>query len=86
MIVGAVAAVIVGTVAAVVLLRAFNNAVRSLMQRVLGDYFDYAALFYVIVLTVVALLVFMYFVVPLWVWALLVIGIIVGVLALLEMT
>jgi hypothetical protein len=84
-ILGTTAAVSV-LVAVVVVLRKVNDTVRSLMQRVLGDYFDYAAMFYVFALTILGLLGLMYFVVALWVWILLVLGVILSIVFLLELS
>lgn len=74
-----------GVVALTLVLRTVNNAVRSFMQQLLGDYFAYASMFYVLALTVVALLVFMYFVVPLVIWLLMVFGVVAAIVALMEL-
>lgn len=59
---------VTATISAVVLLNMLGRRLSGLLQRRLGDYYEYAAIFYVVVLCVLALLGFLYFVVPLTVW------------------
>ena len=66
----AIAAVVALTVVVVVVgtVRAVSGWLGRRMQRWLGRYFEYASIFWVTLSVMLALLVFLYFLVPLAVW------------------
>lgn len=72
---------IVGLIVANVVGRRINNT----MRRLLGDWYDYAAMFYVVIACVVAALAVLLFVVPWWVWLGLVLLVLISAVALAEM-
>lgn len=80
-------AIIVGIIAAVIAFRLLGvvlEVVRDFLKRVLGDLYEYAAIYFVVLSTVIAALTVLFFVVSLQVWIILVFVVLLLVIALLE--
>jgi hypothetical protein len=80
-VVAAMGAMVVG----LVVVNMIGRRVSQVMERWLGDWYDYAAIFYVLILCVLAALAVLYFVVPLWIWLGLVLLVLVSAIALAEL-
>lgn len=80
------AVVLVLTIVGLVVANIVGRRINHTMRRLLGDWYDFAAIFYVIIACVLTALVVLLFVVPWWVWLGLVLLVLISAVALAEMT